>query len=159
MIELTKLQEGELASVDATLSLDYGQRVKCRLRATLDDGRAAGLFLPRGTVLKDGDVLTGDSGLHVVIVAADEQLSVCAVELPLLFARACYHLGNRHVPLQIKAGVLSYQHDHVLDDMLRGFGLEVRVEMASFHPENGAYSSASSGEHSHSHGHSHAHHH
>ena len=159
MLELTKLYVDELSSVDATLCLDYGQRVKCRLRASLDDGREVGLFLPRGTVLKDGDVLTGDSGLHVAVLAADEQLSVCAVEESLLFARACYHLGNRHVPLQIEASILSYQHDHVLDDMLRGFGLEVRAEMASFHPENGAYSTAASGGHSHTHGHAHAHHH
>ncbi|MGB0867188.1 MAG: urease accessory protein UreE [Granulosicoccaceae bacterium] len=157
MLELNSLCKSNTAHVTTiagNLRLDYDQRVKCRLRAQLEDGREVVLFLPRGSVLKDGDILNSPCGLQVLVVAAEECLSVCAVDDPLMFARACYHLGNRHVPLQIRDGELSYQHDHVLDDMLRGFGLEVHNRMASFHPENGAYSSHGVG---HSHSHSHAH--
>ena len=158
MLELISLEKTP-RSLDGQLRLDLGQRVKCRLRATLEDGREVGIFLPRGTVLKDGDVLLSRCGIAVQVIAAEELLSVCAVDEPLLFARACYHLGNRHVPLQIQNGLLSYQHDHVLDDMLRGFGLTVDSKMAPFQPENGAYSSGHSTAHDHSHGHSHAHSH
>lgn len=156
MIELLSLEKSP-CSIGGQLRLDLGQRVKCRLRATLEDGREVGLFLPRGSVLKDGDLLKSRCGIVVQVIAADELLSVCAVDEPLLFARACYHLGNRHVPLQIQAGVLSYQHDHVLDDMLRGFGLLVESKMAPFQPENGAYSNGHSTGHSHAHGHEHSH--
>ncbi len=155
MIELNFLITSDNPSgtaMDGSLRLDFDQRVKCRLRALLEDGREVAIFLPRGTVLKDKDILRSACGLQVQVVAADESLSVCAVEDPLMFARACYHLGNRHVPLQIHAGELSYQHDHVLDDMLRGFGLDVHNCSASFHPENGAYSKHGSN-HSHSHAH------
>jgi urease accessory protein len=85
-----------------------------------------------------------------------------------LFARACYHLGNRHVPLQVGHGWLRYQNDYVLDDMLRQLGLDVKHEQAPFEPENGAYGehgghshghSHGDDDHSHSHSHDHGHHH
>ena len=88
--------------------------------------------------------------------AAAETVSTVHSDNGLVLARACYHLGNRHVPLQIGPGWLRYAHDHVLDDMLRGFGLTVRVERAPFEPEAGAYVAAS---HAHTHAHDHAHHH
>jgi urease accessory protein len=72
-------------------------------------------------------------------------------------ARVCYHLGNRHVPLQIEPEWVRYQHDHVLDEMVIGLGAEVTSETAAFEPEAGAYGGSSSG-HSHA-GHSHGHHH
>ncbi len=127
-------------TVSRTLTLPFEQRIKSRLRVTLDDGSTAGLFLDRGNTLRDGDCLASDDGLAVRIRAAAETVSVVRCNDPLLFARACYHLGNRHVPLQIGAELLCYQHDHVLDDMLRGLGLEVTVEQAPFEPEPGAYS-------------------
>ena len=71
---------------------------------------------------------------------------------PRTLARASYHLGNRHVALEIGPDWVRYSHDHVLDDMLRGFGLEVRVEERPFEPEGGAYVAASHHAHSHSHG-------
>jgi urease accessory protein len=73
-------------------------------------------------------------------------------------ARAAYHLGNRHVAVQVKADGLSFLHDHVLDAMLRGLGLPVRFEQLPFEPEGGAYDRhehASHGDHAHSHPHSH----
>lgn len=121
----------------------------------LDDGREAGLLLPRGHRLRGGDLLANDDVSEVVrIIAASETVSTVTAGDGLLLARVCYHLGNRHVPLQIASGWARYQHDHVLDDMVRGLGAEVSVEQAPFEPEAGAYQSAP---HSHGHGHAHAH--
>lgn len=149
MLTLTRKTRPDSA-VSTTLTLPYEQRIKCRLRVTLDDGRAAGLFLERGSALRDGDCVASEDGVAVRVRAAAETVSSVRCADPLLLARACYHLGNRHVPLQIDLGVLRYQHDHVLDDMLRGLGLEVTIEQARFEPEPGAYSAQ---KHEHSHGH------
>lgn len=131
-----------------TLTLD--QRVRSRLRVVLDDGREAGVFLERGECLKGGDRLVSDDGLVVDVKAAFERVSTIQSPDPHLLARACYHLGNRHVALQIEPGRLRYLHDHVLDDMVRGLGLTVTVEDAPFEPEPGAY-----GGFAHAHGHGH----
>ena len=140
-----------------TLTLDKDQREKSRLKVTLENGQEAGLFFEKGTTFHDGDlIISEDGGLIVEIIAATETVSVVKCNDPLLLAKACYHLGNRHVPLQIETGLLRYQHDHVLDDMVRGLGLEVIFEEAPFEPEPGAYG-GSSHHHSHSHSHEHAH--
>ncbi len=139
LIRLTRAQDAS-SSAETTLTLPYERRIKGRLRVTLDDGRQAGLFLERGTSLREGDLLGDGDGLRVRIVAAPETVSSVVCDDPLLFARACYHLGNRHVPLQIEPGRLRYQHDHVLDEMMRGLGLRITVEQAPFEPEPGAYS-------------------
>jgi urease accessory protein len=133
-----------------TLSLPIDQRTRSRLRVTLDDGRDAGLFLPRGKILRDGDLLQSSEGLVVQVRAAPETVSTVQCPDPHALARLCYHLGNRHVPLQITSRWVRYQHDHVLDDMVTGFGLTVQVEQAPFEPEAGAYQSAADGPH-HSH--------
>ncbi len=141
----------------ASLTLPIDVRVKSRIKVTLNDGREAGLLLPRGLLLRGGDVLSNEDGSEFVqIIAADEGVSVVHCDDPFTLAKACYHLGNRHVPLQIMPGELRYHHDHVLDDMLRQFGLEVTFAHLPFEPEAGAYSSESHG-HGHSHGHSHDH--
>lgn len=137
------------------LTLPYERRIISRQRVRLDDGSEAGLFLARGTVLQDGDYLQSDSGELVQVKAAAETVSSLYCNEPLPLARACYHLGNRHVPLQIAATMLRYQHDHVLDAMLHGLGLVVTVEQAAFEPEPGAYG----GGHSHTHDPDHTHHH
>lgn len=143
------------AAPKQTLTLPYERRIISRQRVTLDQGGDAGLFLLRGTSLQHGDVLKGEHGELVVVQAALETVSTLYCEDRLFFARACYHLGNRHVPLEIRDGRLRYLHDHVLDEMLLGFGLSVVVEQATFEPEAGAYASAS---HQHVHGaHSHSH--
>jgi urease accessory protein len=140
-------------TITGTVTLDVDSRIKSRLRVTLDDGREAGLMLERGHLLRGGELLADAAGSQVVrVLAAPEAVSTVRCSDPHLLARAAYHLGNRHVPLQIEPGLLRYQHDHVLDDMLRGFGLTVRVELAPFEPEGGAYVAHSSA-------HSHAHHH
>ncbi len=135
---------------ETTLTLPLERRVRSRQRVVLDNGREAGLYLERGQVLRHGDLLGSADGVVVAIVAADEQVSEVICDDPLLLARACYHLGNRHVAVQIEAGRLRYVHDHVLDGMLRGLGLETVVTVAPFEPEAGAY-----GGHSHGHGHAH----
>ena len=138
-------------SAAQTLTLPYERRIISRQRVTLDNGNEAGLFLPRGSQLTHGTYIKADSGELVKIEAASETVSTLYCDDPLLMARACYHLGNRHVPLQIDLGRIRYLHDHVLDDMLQGLGLPVIVEQAPFEPEAGAYSTS----HAHSHAHSH----
>ena len=134
-----------------TLTLGKDQREKRRLKVILDDGREAGLFFSKGTSFQDGDWLISTDGETLVeIKAAPETVSTVQCDDLLLLAKACYHLGNRHVPLQIDKTFLRYQHDHVLDDMVRGLGLQVTTEQAPFEPESGAYSG---GHHTHSHEH------
>jgi urease accessory protein len=138
----------------SSVTLSFDQRVKSRQKVTLDNGEHAGLFLARGTVLQKGDCLQAETGEVIVVKAAEESVSTVYIDDAVMMARACYHLGNRHVPLQISARFVRYQHDHVLDDMIRGLKLAVVVEQAVFEPEAGAY-----GQHSHStkDGHGHAH--
>lgn len=144
--------------VNATLTLTFDQRVKSRLKVILDDGREAGIVLANGASLKHDDLLKSSSEessqtIIVQIKAAEETVSTVYCEDSLQLAKACYHLGNRHVSLQIEAGFIRYQHDHVLDDMVRGLGLDVKVEQATFEPEPGAYHHASSHTHHHTHSH------
>lgn len=147
MLHLTKrIAASHVINGSLTLTLD--QRIKSRLRAKLDDGSEAGLFLDRGVVLRDGDLIASNDGTVILVQAAPETVSTVKSEDPLLLSRACYHLGNRHVPLQIAPDFIRYQHDHVLDDMVRGLGLTVICEQAPFEPEAGAYSG-----HNHSHAH------
>ena len=151
--ELVELQIVERLSADspaqATLTLPFEQRQKSRLRTRLDSGEEVGLFLPRGTVLRHGDRLRATDGRVTEVRAAPETVSTARVNDPLLLARAAYHLGNRHVALQIGPGWLRYLHDHVLDGMVRELGLEVTCEQAPFEPEAGAYGGG------HHHGHDH----
>jgi len=140
----TKLTDERAADVQLTLPFEL--RSKSRLRTVLSTGEEAGLVLDRGTVLRGGDLLLADDGRVVQVVAAVEQVSTVRAGDPWSLARAAYHLGNRHVALEIGSGWVRYLHDHVLDDMVRGLGFEVTVEDAPFEPEAGAY-----GGHQHSH--------
>jgi urease accessory protein len=151
-----------------TLTLAFHMRQKSRLRARLDSGVEVAIQLPRGHVLRGGDrLLAGDGGV-VLVAAKPETVSTVRSDDSQRLARAAYHLGNRHVPVQVGAGWLRYLHDHVLDDMLRALGLRVEPEQAPFEPEAGAYAHAHAhthaGEHGpleadtrHRHGHSSAH--
>jgi len=151
MLELIRRLAGGVP--EKTLTLPLEMRIRSRLRVTLDDGTDAGLILERGQMLRDGDLIGSLDGVIVEIKAADEPVSSVYCEAPLLLARTCYHLGNRHVPLQIAPGMVRYQHDHVLDDMVRGLGLEPHFERAPFEPEPGAYGGKG---HAHSHNHAQA---
>ncbi len=154
MITLTqRLDHAHRVTTSVTLPIDI--RVKSRARVTLNDGREAGLMLPRGLLLRGGDMLATEDGSEIIeVIAAPESVSVVRCADPFLLARACYHLGNRHVPLQIMPGELRYHHDHVLDDMVRLLGLGVTFATLPFEPEAGAYASDA---HSHSHSHAHSH--
>jgi urease accessory protein len=141
-----------------TVTLTYDQRCKSRQRLRLDDGTEAALVLERGTVLAGGDLLLADDGAVIAVKAAPETLSAVRSDDPLALARAAYHLGNRHVPLQIAPGDLRYQHDHVLDDMVAALGLPVAAVTAPFQPEGGAYGRGHGDHHHHDHEHEHEHH-
>ncbi|MCB1856637.1 MAG: urease accessory protein UreE [Gammaproteobacteria bacterium] len=138
MLKLTQVLEHE-AEVSHTLTMRFEQRTRGRLRVTLDSGIPAGLFLPHGHCLKDGDLLAGDDGVVVRVVAAPEPVCTVRCDQPLQLARVCYHLGNRHVPLQIEADRVRFLQDHVLEQMVRSLGLEPTREQAPFQPEAGAY--------------------
>ena len=153
MIELTE-KIGEVAEPDETLTLAYELRQKSRQRVRLDSGREAAVVLPPGTHLDDGDRLRGADGTTVRVAAAPEPVTTARADDPLRLARACYHLGNRHVALEIGAGWVRYQPDHVLDEMVRRLGLTLIHESAPFRPERGAYhggSGAADDRHSHRH--------
>jgi urease accessory protein len=146
-------------SVGDELVLSFEQRQKARQRATLASGREIGIQLVRGTILRGGDFLKSAEGEIVRVVAAPEQVSVARTQDSLLLARAAYHLGNRHVPLQVGAGFVQYLHDHVLDHMVESLGLRVTQERAPFEPEGGAYSESHGHRHGPSHSHDHEHDH
>lgn len=147
-----KLEQPQQSAI--TLTLPFDMRQKSRLKASLNNGIEIGMMLPRGHLLRGGDCLRAEDGSIIRIEAAKEDVSTVHHDDPVMIARVSYHLGNRHVALQIGEGWVRYQHDHVLDDMVRGLGLNVIFESASFEPEGGAY-----GGHSHSHGHAHSHDH
>ena len=150
MLKFTK-KTNKVLEPNATLTLTFDQRNKSRLKTTLDDGRDVGIVLENGNSLKQGDTLISDDSLLLIqIKAALETVSTVYCNDTLQLARACYHLGNRHVSLQITADFIRYQHDHVLDDMVKGLGLDVHIEQAPFQPEAGAYHTA---QHRHSHPH------
>lgn len=145
---------------DVRLVLPFETRQRSRLLATLEDGEEIGLTLPRGTVLRGGDRLQASDGRVVEVVAAPEQVSLVHSKDARMLARAAYHLGNRHVAVQVTADSIRYLCDHVLDDMLRGLGLDVEADLQPFEPEAGAYSPSNHAHaHAHDHAHDHGHHH
>jgi urease accessory protein len=123
----------------ATLTLTFDLRRRSRLLLRLDDGEEAGLFLERGTVLKDGDELAGSDGRVVRVAASKESIYVVRQTSACTLAQAAYHLGNRHVPVEIGADFLKIERDPVLRDMLEQAGAVVSEETAAFQPEPGAY--------------------
>jgi urease accessory protein len=136
------------------LVLPYDQRERCRQRARLASGEEVALFLVRGTVLRDGELLTGEGGpaARVVrVVAALEPTYVVRCLDATLLARCAFHLGNRHTQTQVGDGWLRIRVDPVLREMVEGLGAGVEEELAKFEPEAGAYA----GGHGHGHGHDH----
>jgi len=136
----------------ATLELDWDVRQKSRFDATDSQGRQIGVFLPRGTAVRGGDVLVAEDGSLVRVIAAPQPVLVithCSAHgTPFDLTRAAYHLGNRHVPIELQPDHLKIEPDHVLAAMLRAMHLIVREAEAAFEPEGGAYG-AHGGGHSH----------
>lgn len=146
----TKLPAGAGTAIHAQLVLPYELREKCRLRAVLSNGREAAVYTPRGTVLRGGDVLTGeDRAIAVQVVAACEPVYKVTCGTALALLRCAFHLGNRHTQAQLGDGYLRIRADAVLKDMLLGLGATVVEESAPFEPEAGAYGGG------HHHGHEH----
>jgi urease accessory protein len=141
MLRFTEIVGGETPGPnDGVLTLRFDDRRRSRFRTRLDDGREIALVVPRGTILRDGDRLRAEDGAATITVrAASQALSLVRADDGLRLAQAAYHLGNRHVPVQIGAGWLAYEHDHVLDGMIRELGLEIETVSRSFEPEAGGY--------------------
>ena len=150
MLKITEKLATPLAPSES-LTLPFEKRQKSRLRVSLDNNQEAALILERGSIMRHGELLRADNGLIVEVRAANEEVAVIYTEDSFLLARACYHLGNRHVPIQIGEGWLRIQRDHVLEEMVQSLGLFVKHECAPFEPESGAYSGHSNHSHSHPH--------
>ena len=141
MITLThRLPANATAVVTHTLPLTAEERTRSRHRFTTVDGIELQLILPRGTQLRDGDLLSTENGDALVRVLARPEpvLTVRTVD-PDALARAAYHLGNRHVALELGSGYLRLSPDSVLTEMVTQLGLKVVEEIAPFQPEAGAY--------------------
>lgn len=145
----------------ATLTLDWDTRSKSRFDAHDSTGRHIAVFLPRGTVLRGGDVLVAEDGSFLRVQAAPQpvmQVRACPAHGTATdLLRAAYHLGNRHVPLEIQADCLQLEPDPVLAEMLRRMHLIVTEVQAAFEPEAGAYGEGSGHGHHHRHAHDHGH--
>ena len=140
----------------ATVELDWDLRQKSRFDASDSLGRQLGIFLPRGTVLRGGDALVAEDGSFIKVVASPQavlRITPCADHgTPFDLIRAAYHLGNRHVPIELKPDFLQIEPDHVLADLLKAMHLTVQAVEAPFEPEAGAYASGASHGHGHAHG-------
>jgi urease accessory protein len=146
----TKIPRAEAVpdpAVHDMMVLPWDQRERCRQRARLASGEEVALFLARGTVLRDGDLLTGEGGRVVRVVAAPEPTYLVRCGDAGMLARCAYHLGNRHTQAQVGPGWIRIRVDPVLKEMVLGLGAEVDEELAKFEPEPGAYA----GGHSHAH--------
>ena len=167
MLQTAKLipQGQGLASVlvkrATTVTLDWDLRQKSRFETTDSLGRSVGVFLPRGTVVRGGDVLIAEDGSLIRVEAAPQsvlRITACTAHgSPFDLTRAAYHLGNRHVPIELRPDYLQIEPDHVLADMLRAMHLIVNQVDAPFEPESGAYSSHGAHSHAHAHADTHAH--
>jgi urease accessory protein len=149
---------GDPADAIGEVALAFEWRQKSRMRLAIESGpragEAIGFDLPRGTVLRGGSLVSTAAGECLRVNAADEELIHVEAPTPFALMRIAYHLGNRHVPLQIGEGWIRLQYDHVLENMVKGLGGAVTLVDASFDPESGAYGY---GHHGHAH-HDHAHH-
>ena len=155
----------------ATVELDWDTRQKSRFEATDSTGRRVAVFLARGRIVRGGDVLVAEDGSLIAVKAAAQAIlvvTVAATGAPIDLLRAAYHLGNRHVPLEVRADRVQLEPDHVLAELLTRMGLQVEASSGPFEPEAGAYDTASAGhhhaaetghDHNHDHGHGHDHEH
>ena len=125
--------------IGGALRLPFEQRQKSRLRARLESGEEVGLVLPRGEILRGGDLVSASDGRIIEVIAQPEPLLHVECATPAALARAAYHLGNRHVPVEVGDGYLRLAPDHVLREMLLGLGASLREVEAPFEPEAGAY--------------------
>ena len=121
------------------LVMIFDERRKSRFRTRLESGEEVALFLERGTVLRGGDKLIATDGRVIEVIAAPERLLVVRGKDQRELSRAAYHLGNRHIPVEVGADTLKLEYDHVLLEMLQGLGVAASEEAGPFEPEAGAY--------------------
>ena len=154
--------------VKGQLKLPFDARQKSRLRAQLVSGEEVGLMLPRGEILRGGDLVTASDGRVIEIVSEKEKLLHIEANNSQELAKAAYHLGNRHVPVQVGEGFLRIAEDHVLEELVKKLGAKVSHVEAPFEPEAGAYAGGHHQHdemghggkiHDHHHGHDHDHDH
>jgi len=138
-------------TVSETVMLDHGQRDKGRLKLVSEKGTEVRIFLERGKPLLVGEYLKAECGKIVQVKGAVETVAHASCDDWHTFARACYHLGNRHVKLQVGDRWLRIKPDHVLEEMVHLLGLVITHEEAVFVPESGAYNVGQSHGHSHDH--------
>jgi urease accessory protein len=142
MLEIRSRAQQSDAIPGGQLELPFEQRQKTRFHAKLASGETVAVLLPRGEVLRGGDRVAASDGRVIAIVAQPESLLHIECSSAAELARAAYHLGNRHVAVQVGAGFLRIAHDHVLENMLRQLGAKVSPISAPFEPEAGAYAGA-----------------
>ena len=179
MLEIkAKLKAAKAAyriKVGGQLNLAFDERAKSRLRTSLASGEEVALNLPRGEVLRGGDLVTASDGRVIEVISRAEKLLHIEAGAPQALAKAAYHLGNRHVPVEVGEGYLRIAADHVLEDMLKKLGVAVSALEAPFEPESGAYAGGHrhdemghggkihefghAHDHDHPHDHDHDHHH
>ncbi len=145
----------------ATVELDWDVRQKSRFDAADSQGRQLGVFLPRGMVVRGGDVLVAQDGSLIRVLAAPQavlRITACTAHGSAFdLTRAAYHLGNRHVPIELKPDHLKIEPDHVLAEMLRNMHLIVHAVEEAFEPEAGAYAQGGHAPHEHKHDQDHNH--
>lgn len=162
MLELIKrITNVETSEIHDNLTLPYELRMRGRLRTTTETSQDVGLFLDRGPVLRDGDLLQARTGEIIRVRAAEEPVVTARIEAGLPLARLCYHLGNRHVSLAIgedkQGSWIRFPPDHVLEELAERLGAVLVRHTAPFDPEPGAYAQAGQASGHHGHGHAHAH--
>jgi urease accessory protein len=138
MIELNS-RAGKVDKAVGQLRLPFDLRQKSRLRTQLVSGEDAWLLLPRGDILRGGDKLLANDGRVIEVIAAMEAVIHITCADATALAKAAYHLGNRHVPVEVGEGYLRIAADHVLAEMLSGLGATLTPMQAPFEPEGGAY--------------------
>jgi urease accessory protein len=145
MLRIERYADREIAEAELRrlpeLVLPFDLRRKSRFRTTLANGTEAALFLPRGSVLRDGDLLEAEDGTLIRVESAPENVLLVTAETPYALMRAAYHLGNRHAPVELGENFLKLETDPVLQEMLVQLGVTVREVYSPFQPEGGAYGS------------------
>jgi len=158
MIQLTKLIGDHChGEIEGVIELTYDDRKKARLKTKTISGQDVGLFLPRGNVLPDGFIVATEDNLYYKIKAKKELVMQATTDDWLTFSTVCYHLGNRHLTLEIQPKTLLFQPDHVLADLCKHYKFEIIETHLPFNPLNGAYGEF--GGHSHNDGLDHSHEH
>lgn len=146
MIEIkTKLKvvrDAYRIEIKGRLELPFEMRQKSRFKAMLASGEEVGVILPRGEILRGGDLVTTSDGRIIEVIAQPENVLHVEAATSAALAKIAYHLGNRHVPVEVGEGYLRLGDDHVLERMLEGLGAKVSRTMAPFEPEAGAYGGA-----------------